>query len=811
MSLLDNTGIGSATNCIIDFIDKPAVNVRKKSVMKRTNSHLCVDHANKMDINQMRILALYLCSINSTTSICSLIYNCQAHRILGVSFTRQRKPLYVMHRSPATKLTLLLLLMNGPISNMSNTLSLLSELYVLPFPSLIINSSDGSRIHPYSSLQQALDHVERYSYTGFSSARRTTIYLYPTYHFVGTIRLRQAHSHIRLTTMSDGDAAFYQEVVGQEQTHQRLPTASISGGIQITGWKQVSGNIYNATLEQPIFVNQLFVRDQRIVRTRVPKNYSDYLQYATPLKNASQARYGFQYEPGQFDYPSLADAMVVVYHGWTTSHHYIAHLITSNNTVLFSNPSDRPIGSFGAEANRRFHIENLCEALVPDSFCFVNETKTVFLMGDGSYDPTRVAIITPINEFVLVIAGEDINKTVTDIIIDNVAIQHSAWNIDRTQQADNQAAAFLTYAAVYIANATSIVISDATISETGSYGVWIKEGTTDISIINSLVTNTGAGGIRIGQMISPIPTPTSSINIISNEVSYGGNVFPSGVGIISHRASDIVIADNLIHHHRYTGVSIGWQWGYAQSDTSNVLVQGNYIHDTGRHILCDQGGIYTLGIQPGTVITNNVIKNVYSYAQFMWGIYLDEGTSQIVVSNNVVYNTGWASLFQHYGANNTIINNVFARASLNPPPHPGDPNPDGDVHVALTENHTSWTYTRNIVYDTYQGSSHSAFKSDQSNVRVSFSENVYYNTNNATLLFGVQQMSFADWQKTGQENNSVIANPLFTGDVNQCDFFTVQANSPAAALGFANITKISKWTPGCGTDDDTKDNQFYHW
>jgi hypothetical protein len=54
----------------------------------------------------------------------------------------------------------------------------------------------------------------------------------------------------------------------------------------------------------------------------------------------------------------------------------------------------------------------------------------------------------------------------------------------------------------------------------------------------------------------------------------------------------------------------------------------------------------------------------------------------------------------------------------------------------------------------------------------------------------------------------VIADLLFAGDVNQCDFFTVQANSPAAQLGFANITKLAKWTRGCDTDDD---NQFYHW
>ena len=714
-----------------------------------------------------------------------------------------------MSRLLPIQLLLLIVLINDPISTVCNALPVLTGLYVVPFPSLIGNDGDGSRSHPYSSLQQALDHVERYSDQRMNSANRITIHLYPTHHFVDTIRLKQAHSHIRLTTMSAADADFYEEIAAQEHTHQRLITASMSGGIPITGWTQGSGNTYSATIQQPVYVNQLFMGTQRIARSRVPTNYSDYLQYATPLKDPTQAHYGFQYQPGQFDYKSLVDAMVVVYHSWTTSHHYIDHLIPSNNTVIFSNPSDHPIGPEDEpQANRRFHIENLCESLVPNSFCFVNDTRTITLMTDGSYDPNKVQIITPINEFVLVIAGEDINKTVDDVIIDNAAIQHAAWNLGRTEEADYQATAFLTYSAMYIANATSIVISDVEVSHTGSYGVWIKEGTTNINIINSLVTDTGSGGIRIGQTIYPVPTPTSSVNIISNEVSYGGNIFPSGVGVISHRASDVVIADNEIHHHRYTGVSVGWQWGYAPSGTSNVLVQGNYIHDTGRHILCDQGGIYTLGLQPGTVITNNVIKNVFSYSQYMWGIYLDEGTSEIVVSNNVVYNTGWASLFQHYGANNTIINNVFARASLNPPPRPGEPNPDGDVHVALTEDHRSWTYTRNIVYDTYQGSSHSAFKADQQNINVLFSENVYYNTYNATLLFGLQQMSFGDWQKTGQDNNSVIADPLFAGDISQCDFFTVKANSPAAALGFANITKLAKWTPGCDTEDE---NQFYHW
>ena len=94
---------------------------------------------------------------------------------------------------------------------------------------------------------------------------------------------------------------------------------------------------------------------------------------------------------------------------------------------------------------------------------------------------------------------------------------------------------------------------------------------------------------------------------------------------------------------------------------------------------------------------------------------------------------------------------------------------------------------------------------------VVFGHNLYYSVFNTSLRFGSQQLSFDQWQKTGQDNGSVIADPLFLGDVNQCDFFTIRSDSPAAKLGFVNITKPSKWTSGCSMDDSIINNQFYHW
>jgi len=677
-----------------------------------------------------------------------------------------------------------------------------TQLYVVP--SINDNKGDGSFEHPYSTIHQALDHVERLN------AVSTTINLFPTYYFENTISITQMHSHMRLTTMNTRDTMFFEKFLSVKNGVRKLSTAVISGGVSVKNWTKLSGNTYSANVPQLTNVNQLFANNHRIVRSRFPTNYSDYLHYQAPLNDSKQARYGFQYKTGQFNYSSLADAMVVVYNSWTESHHYIDRLIPENNTVLFTNPSYYFIGEFPIQSQNRFQIENLCEALIPNSFCFINETKTIYLMTDGSYDPTSVDMITPIHENVLSIIGNNATQPVENITMDYISIQHGAWNIATHAIGEGSSARFLKSVALFIANSSSIRLSNIEISHTGSYGLRIGEGTSNIIVIDSLVTDTGAGGIWIGEWSTPVSLITSSINISSNEISFGGNVFPSGVGVLVNRAFNITIENNVVHHHRNIGINVGAALGYNQSFTNNIHIRRNYIHNIGQHVLNDLGGIHLVGIQPGTIIDGNVIKNVFSYAVFMWGIYLDEGTSDIIVSNNIVYNTGWGSIFQHYGANNTIMNNIFARSSLIPQPATHRISPDGDCRIDRAENHTSWTFIRNIVYDTFQGTNHSAYMAPVGTTVV-FGHNLYYSVFNTSLRFGSQQLSFDQWQKTGQDNGSVIADPLFLGDVNQCDFFTIRSDSPAAKLGFVNITKPSKWTSGCSKDDSIINNQFYHW
>ena len=67
-------------------------------------------------------------------------------------------------------------------------------------------------------------------------------------------------------------------------------------------------------------------------------------------------------------------------------------------------------------------------------------------------------------------------------------------------------------------------------------------------------------------------------------------------------------------------------------------VFANYVHHYAKH-LYDVGGIYTLSVQPGTVLSENVIDSIYKPAyvhdpNHWFYLYTDEGSSYITVRDN---------------------------------------------------------------------------------------------------------------------------------------------------------------------------------
>ena len=129
---------------------------------------------------------------------------------------------------------------------------------------------------------------------------------------------------------------------------------------------------------------------------------------------------------------------------------------------------------------------------------------------------------------------------------------------------------------------------------------------------------------------------------------------------MDRRTSYNRVSHNEICDLYYTGVSVGWSWGYAPTSAHHNTVEFNHIHNIGRGVLGDMGGIYCLGDSPGTAIRNNLVHDVYDHHTGSLAIYTDEGSTGILIEHNIGYGTTYANFHQHYGKENVVRNNIWA-------------------------------------------------------------------------------------------------------------------------------------------------------
>jgi parallel beta-helix repeat protein len=233
-------------------------------------------------------------------------------------------------------------------------------------------------------------------------------------------------------------------------------------------------------------------------------------------------------------------------------------------------------------------------------------------------------------------------------------------------------------------------------------------------------------------------------------------MFPSACGIWIGQSFGNTIAHNEIADLYYTGISAGWTWGYGDSLNRDNHFEKNLVHDIGRKsngdgpILSDMGAIYTLGARAGTVISGNVFHDISARVYGGWGIYLDEGSSNVLIEKNLVYKTTHGGFHLNYGHDNIVQGNIFALGR--------------DVQIARTKvepGQTMLTFKHNIVYWD------SGVFTQTSPTGVDFADNLYQCIGDSHLKFG--KKSWDQWQLAGQDVESVLGDAGF-GDPAKGDF-----------------------------------------
>lgn len=373
------------------------------------------------------------------------------------------------------------------------------------------------------------------------------------------------------------------------------------------------------------------------------------------------------------NFKNIEDAYISYYHYWIDEHSPIESFDEKDKKIVMKYVSRFNITPSLKSANIDYVIENVGEMFSEPGqwYCDKKQKKLYYI--PENWDE-KVKGYIPFVDKLFVINGTD-DKKVKNVYINNFSLGYTKGEYKSTfdeykytnpSKKDGFASDIQSvcngHGSIEFNNAVNCGITNCKLNCLGVHAINVKSGCSDIDIKNNNITHIGAGGVYVsgGAYGSDKSTHTHHIDISDNTICYCGRRYYAACGVVIRHGYDCTILHNEIANLYYTGISCGWVWGFADNITCNNKIEKNYIHNLGGGILSDMGGIYTLGKQPGTTIRGNVVHDVTSRHYGGWALYTDEGSTGIVVENNVCYNTSNNVYHQHYGSMNTVRNNIFA-------------------------------------------------------------------------------------------------------------------------------------------------------
>lgn len=596
-------------------------------------------------------------------------------------------------------------------------------------------------------------------------------------------------------------------------------TPIFDGGVRISGFREETINGVQVWVTEipdvaagKWYFRQLFVNGRRATRSRFPKQ--GFYRVGDPLlrgKPAGWQTWGhnqFQAAPGDMRaWKNLQDVEVVALHYWIEERLPVASYDEQTRVVTSTCRTRSPLTlSWGGEPAIYF-VENVFEALSEGGDWYLDRPsgKLYYVPREGETIESAEVYAPRLHQLLQLLGQPDQEKYVQWLRFEGLTFRHAETGVPvaetlpahvtlgsdpRRRPADLAAspqAACDVPGVIHLRGAHHCAIEDCVIEHVGWYGLELEDGCRGIRVIGNTITDMGAGGIKVGgcDAAGPVARRTGENRITDNVICDGGHVFQSGVGVLMRHTFGNILAHNHIHDLYYSAVSSGWVWGYAESVTRDNIIEFNHIHDLGKGWLSDMGGIYTLGVQPGTVIRNNHIHDITCTKYGGWAIYPDEGTSHVIIENNVSYRTNSAVFHQHYGRENVVRNNIWAFGH------------EGCVALSRQDKHQSFTFVRNIVLsdgDAIYTGGYGCNMTDRPRIEADLNllwcmagdltaatnkwEGGKTDPNNPPL-------DWKQWQANGQDPHSLVADPRFADPAN--GDFTLASDSPAWPLGFKPI------------------------
>lgn len=633
------------------------------------------------------------------------------------------------------------------------------------------------------SMNVALDHIRESRKSGDLS--------------VATVTVRGVNRIVRpvVFTAEDHDINFIGE-----------PGAKISGGVQLEGWREIEEGVWETEAPrtesgQTAFFDQLWVDGRRAPCARLPSE--GWLKFVAASQSVVSVGVSLpQYvEEVAFDDQSvklLADVPKADYPYLEIG--VICKWSYGLRTLDDYNPSNNVISMRTDFPWQRWKVWTADRTLVAFSnvrsaFDAPGEWFLDMQAGKVRYRPlpgedlTRTEIVIPNHEVDALLRFQaDWNRReyVSNISFRGIDFEYAASETDgnRPMQINQFQAAATMGGAISLEGVRGIVFDACRVAHCAGYGLRFHSGCMSNRVINCRISDPGSGGIWMGaddprgpdivrKILRPNRSDSVAFNVVSNcVISGGGRYNPEGVGVCLSHCSDTSVVHNDIYDFYYSGISVGWTWGFNGSVSQRNDIGFNRIWDLGKGVMSDLGGVYTLATSFGTKVHDNVIHDVKSYSYGGWGLYCDEGSEGIVEERNLVWNTTDGGFHQHFGTGCVIRNNIFAFNRT-----------QGAVRMAravVKDIPCTLHFVNNVIY----GNSGPLVGKGVRNVGGVWANNLWYDVRGKEAA-EFDGLKWDDWVRSGKETGGVFADPQFV-DAEKLNF-NLKPDSPAHRIGFCSF------------------------
>lgn len=468
----------------------------------------------------------------------------------------------------------------------------------------------------------------------------------------------------------------------------------LSGGICINGWKK-QGKVWVADVPvfngRPLDFRQLWVNGKKAVRARDVEDFEKMNRICSVDEKNE-----ILYVP-VVSIRRLIDnkgnlkakyAEMVLHQMWCVANLRIRSVEVQGDSaairfhqpesrIQFEHPWPRPMVTTDGH-NSAFYLTNARELQdVPGEWYHDIDARKVYYYPREGEKMQEAEVIVPAVETLVRVEGT-LDRPVCHIRFEKITFSYTTWmrpsekghvplqagmyltdgyRIDPKMQRnylnhplDNQGWLGRPAAAVRVVAARQIDFERCRFEHLGSTGLDYEEAMQGGVVRGCLFRDIAGNGLLVGSF-SPaahethlpynpadrreVCTQQQINNCYFTEI---GNEDWGCLAIAAGYVGDVNIEHNEISEVPYSGISLGWGWTQTVNCMRNNRVHANLIHHYAKHMY-DVAGIYTLGSQPKSYVTENCVHSIYKPGyvhdpNHWFYLYTDEGSSFITVRDN---------------------------------------------------------------------------------------------------------------------------------------------------------------------------------